>query len=74
MIKYPCSYNGMSVGDIIKYAGELMGLSGCGPTCLSMVCVYLLNDDTYTPEYVAEFAERNGYSVPGSSWRLISEG
>ena len=23
-----------------RYAGELMGLSGCDPTCLSMVCLY----------------------------------
>lgn len=59
-----------------QYSGELMGLSGCGPTCLSMVCIYLLNDPQYTPEYVAAFAEQNGYSVPGkgSSWTLISEG
>lgn len=59
-----------------KYAGELMGLSGCGPTCLSMVSIYLLNDAKYTPKYVAEFSERNGYSVSGkgSSWSLISEG
>lgn len=59
-----------------KYAGELMGLSGCGPTCLSMVSIYLLNDDKYSPKYVAEFSERNGYSVSGngSSWSLISEG
>lgn len=59
-----------------QYAGELMGLSGCGPTCLSMVSIYLLNDDKYSPKYVAEFSERNGYSVDGngSSWSLISEG
>ncbi len=59
-----------------QYAGELMGLSGCGPTCLSMVSVYLLNDDKYTPKYVAEFSETNGYSVSGngSSWTLISDG
>ena len=59
-----------------QYAGELMGLSGCGPTCLSMVCTYLLQDDTYNPEYVAEFAENNGYSSPGngSAWTLISDG
>ena len=31
------------------YAGEFMGLSGCGPTCLSMVSIYLLNDAIYTP-------------------------
>lgn len=59
-----------------EYAGELMGLSGCGPTCLSMVCIYLLDDASLTPKYIAEFSAQNGYSVPGSgsSWTLISEG
>lgn len=59
-----------------QYAGELMGLSGCGPTCLSMVCLYLLDDPIYTPKYIAEFAEDNGYSVDGngSAWTLISSG
>ena len=59
-----------------RYAGELMGLSGCGPTCLSMVCLYLLDDPIYTPQYVAEFAKENGYSVDGngSAWSLISKG
>ncbi len=58
------------------YAGELMGLSGCGPTCLSMVSIYLLHNTDYTPRYVADFAEKNGYSVPGngSDWKLISKG
>ena len=27
-----------------EYAGELMGISGCGPTCLSMVCIQLLQE------------------------------
>lgn len=60
----------------MEYAGELMGLSGCGPTCLSMVCIYLLDDAAYTPKFVAEFAKQSGYSVSGSgsSWTLISEG
>ncbi len=59
-----------------SYAGELFGLSGCGPTCLSMVCLYLLQDASYTPAYIAEFAEQNGYSVNGngSAWALIAEG
>ena len=59
-----------------QYAGELMGLSGCGPTCLSMVCLYLLDDASYTPRYIAQFATENGYSVSGngSSWTLISKG
>ena len=59
-----------------EYAGELMGLSGCGPTCLSMVCIQLLQDASYTPQYVAVFALENGYAVKGngSAWSLISEG
>ncbi len=59
-----------------SYAGSVMGISGCGPTCLSMVCVYLLNDSKYTPEYVAEFAKEKGYTSNGngSLWTLISEG
>lgn len=58
------------------YAGEMMGFSGCGPTCLSMVCIYLQNDTTYTPRYIADFAEENGYGVSGngSAWALISDG
>lgn len=59
-----------------RYAGEVMGISGCGPVCLSMVCLYLLDDPTYDPKYVAEFATDCGFAVPGngSSWTLISQG
>ena len=59
-----------------KYAGEIMGLSGCAPTCLSMVCIYLLDDGQYTPRYIADFAQQEGYCVlgNGSTWTLISEG
>lgn len=58
------------------YGSNVMGLTGCGPTCLSMVCVYLLHDACYTPRYVADFAEENGYYVEGSgsAWTLISKG
>lgn len=58
------------------YGGSPMGISGCGPTCLSMVCIYLLEDTKYDPRYVAEFSKENGYCVPGngSSWTLISKG
>ncbi len=59
-----------------EYAGGLMGLTGCGPTCLSMVSIYLLENPAYNPRYIAEFSENNGYSVSGngSTWTLISEG
>ena len=60
----------------VEYTGKVMGLSGCGPTCLSMVCIYLLDDASYTPKYIAAFAEENGYCSPGSGsfWTLISQG
>lgn len=59
-----------------KYGNDMMGLTGCGPTCLSMVCLYLLDDPKYSPRYIADFAIENGYCVPGngSSWTLISKG
>ena len=59
-----------------QYSGELMGLSGCGPTSLSMVLIHLLQDARYTPRYVADFSEANGYYTTGmgSNWTLIYEG
>ena len=59
-----------------QYSGDLMGLTGCGPTCLSMVSLHLLGDKKYTPRYIADFAEENGYAEPGSgsAWTLMSEG
>ena len=58
------------------YGSNVMGLTGCGPTCLSMVLVHLLQDATYTPRYVADFAEEHNYYAQGSgsTWTLISEG
>ena len=59
-----------------SYSGGFLGYTGCGPTALSMVILYLTDDATATPAAVAAYAESAGYSVPGSgsSWTLISEG
>ena len=58
------------------YGDGMMGLTGCGPTCLSMVGWYLTGDPGMDPVSVAEFAEAEGYYAEGSgsSWTLISEG
>ena len=58
------------------YGSDVMEVTGCGPTCLSMVLVHLLQDATFTPRYVADFAEDNDYYAKGSGskWALISEG
>lgn len=59
-----------------QYSGGFLGYTGCGPTNLAMVVLYLTGDKTVNPAAVAEYAESAGYSVPGSgsSWTLISEG
>lgn len=58
------------------YAGEVMGLSGCGPTCLSMVTIYMTGDTSKNPRWMADFASENGYAVDGSgtAWALMLEG
>jgi len=59
-----------------KYGSDIIGITGCGPTCLAMVGYHLTGDTEMTPDKVAAFAEKNGYyaSGYGSSWTLISEG
>ena len=59
-----------------KYGSDVIGITGCGPTCLAMVGYYLTGDSWYTPENVAAFSWDRGYYAAGygSSWTLISEG
>ena len=59
-----------------SYAGEVFGLSGCGPTCLSMVAIYLKGDTTMDPLWMGEFSTEHGFSYEGegSLWTLMTEG
>ena len=59
-----------------QYSGNVMGLTGCGPTCLSMVTVYLSGDTSKNPKWMADFSTENGYAAEGSgtAWALFSEG
>lgn len=59
-----------------RYGDNLMGLTGCGPTCLSMVCIYLLGRTDLSPRAIADFAESHGYYAigKGSIWTLFSDG
>ena len=58
------------------YGDGLMGLTGCGPTVLSMAVCGLTGDNTVTPWVVAQYAEEANLYVDGSgsSWDLIGEG
>lgn len=58
-----------------EYGSSVMGVTGCGPTCLSMVAVHLLQNPSLTPIYMADYAERNGYYAEGigTAWTFMSE-
>jgi hypothetical protein len=58
------------------YGSSIIGLVGCGPTCLSMVASGLTGNAEYTPYYVAKFSEENGYyqKGEGTSWELMTTG
>lgn len=60
----------------MEYSGDCVALTGCGPVCLSMVAVYLTQDENMSPDKIVDFATLNGYSQRGcgSLWTLISEG
>ena len=59
-----------------EYAGKVLGISGCGPTCLSMISVYLTIDTSKIPKWMAEFATEKDYyeNGSGSKWTLMSQG
>lgn len=54
----------------------LIGLDGCGPTCLSMVIVGLTRDLQKNPQAIASFSADNGYLDPaaGTTWALMTTG
>ena len=56
-----------------SYGESCIGLTGCGPTCLSMVLFYLTGDETLTPDKIAEYSMENGYYAQGSgtAWTLM---
>lgn len=58
------------------YGNNIIGLSGCGPTCLSMAYTYLKQDGSMNPIKVADFATEKGYldESGDTSWTLMTEG
>lgn len=60
-----------------NYGQGVIGLDGCGPTCLSMVYVALTGDQSMNPQALAEFSTDNGYIDTNNDitlWTLMSEG
>lgn len=58
------------------YGGDFLAVTGCGPTCLSMVICGLTGETNWNPYEVAKWAEEQGYYVEGSgsAWDLMVSG
>ncbi len=58
-----------------QYGNKDLGLTGCGPTVLSMVSISIKNDKSLTPDYIANLSMEEGYFVEnvGSSWKIMTD-
>lgn len=58
------------------YGDNNIALSGCAPTCLSMVIVALTGNFDATPDAVADYSMENGYYQEGvgTKWSIMTEG
>jgi len=58
------------------YGNDVIGLSGCGPTCLSMIVIGLTKNQEATPDKLADYATEHGYyeQNSGTKWSFMDEG
>lgn len=71
---YPLFLQWDSRWGYAEYGEDVIGLSGCAPTCLSMVVFGLSRDKSATPDYFARYSMEQGYYVQGTgtSWELLT--
>ncbi|MBR6514223.1 MAG: C39 family peptidase [Clostridia bacterium] len=57
-----------------SYGDGMIAFTGCAPTCLSMVAIYLTADTGIDPLYIANKAQEQGYYVEGvgSDWSIMT--
>jgi len=60
----------------VKYGNDILAISGCGPTCMSMVYSGLLKNTSMSPSDMAGYCTENGYysQDTGTSWMMMSDG
>lgn len=58
------------------YGSDLIAITGCGPTCLSMVWCGLSGQSRWDPLRMARYAEEEGYYVKGAgtAWDFMEMG
>lgn len=57
------------------YGGGPAGLTGCAPTCMTMIGFGLTKDESYTVPAMCQYAIDKGYWVDGqgTSWSLVTD-
>lgn len=75
-MRYRIFCSGIERWGYETYGSDFLAVTGCGPTCLSMITCGLTGSETWNPLAVAQFSEKEGYYVPGegTSWSLMTEG
>lgn len=65
---------GSNIYSSIGNSSQTIANSGCGPTSAAMVVDYYNEENTITPDMIAEYAIKNGYRTAhqGTSWSLFS--
>ena len=57
------------------YAGDIMAITGGGPTAFSMAATFLTGNSDLNPAWVAQYSENLGYAMDGgTSWGLMNDG
>ena len=58
------------------YGSDFLGITGCGPTCMSMVICGLTGSTEWNPYAVSKWAFDNGYYIygQGTSWAFMDTG
>lgn len=74
--KYPLFLQWDERWGYVEYGDDsVIGLAGCGPTCLSMILFSLTRDESLTPDVLGKYAMENGYYMfgTGTMWALFEE-
>lgn len=57
------------------YAGGTVALNGCGPTCLTMIYVYVTGNTDMSPADMCALADKGNYAPTGATeWRFMVDG
>jgi len=57
------------------YGDNIIGINGCGPTCMAMIYIALSGDLSMNPKEMSDFSMNSGYyNENGTVWAFMTEG